>query len=137
MRTATAAVIACLFALTACGSDSAPTAANKPTATPSPTARWEDKFLAAIEDADIPSWSETPPPDSELLDFPTKWCSELEAGHSVEYLFGMDGANLYPVGLEWGTEKTDAYEVLVIGVTAHCPQYRDQVTKELREVGAY
>lgn len=131
IRTAAAAAVLLLAALTACGGSDEPAAKPKPTRTASP----EDKFVAALAEADIPSWKDNAPSYNELHAYPPKWCAALDEGHSVEYLFGESG--LYPVGQEWGTKKTDAYKVLVLGVTAFCPEHRKQVTEELRESGDY
>lgn len=70
--------------------------------------------------------------------FPTLWCNELEAGHSVEWMFDItDGGGLYPIGEEWGTAKPDAYELLVAGVKAYCPESLGAVQEELRASGEY
>ncbi|HEX2656708.1 MAG TPA: hypothetical protein VHU40_00485 [Polyangia bacterium] len=129
--TITAAGIAALL-LTACSSGSPPTAKAKPT--PSATSA-EDKFVAAMAKADIKSWEDKGPSYDELHAYPKQWCAGLDEGHSVEWLLGDGG--LYPIGEDWGTKIDDARKVLVLAVTAHCPEYRDEVTQELRESGEY
>ncbi|MFE7243714.1 hypothetical protein [Streptomyces sp. NPDC057580] len=66
---------------------------------------------------------------------PPEWCLDLKDGHSVDYLF--DANEAYPIGPEWGTKRADANELLLLGVSTHCPEYRDQVTEELRATGQY
>lgn len=136
MRTRTAAALLLLAALAAgCGSDgdAKPKATPKPT--PTPTVGPEEKFLTSAHASDFDSWKAKGPTDEELVTYPPQWCSELKAGHSVEYILGMQGANLYPIGTDWGTAKPDAQELVVLGVTAYCPELRAQVTDELREGG--
>lgn len=131
MRTRTAAVTAVLLlaALTGCGSDG--------DAKPTPTVGPEEKFLTSVHASDFDSWKAKGPTDVELVAYPPQWCAELTAGHSVEYILGMQGANLYPIGADWGTAKPDAQELVVLGVTAYCPELRAQVTDELRDSGGF
>lgn len=131
MRTRTALASAGIIValLTGCASSQAP---PKPKPTPA-----SDKFLGAIVDHPIHSWDDNGPTQKELLAYPKKWCAGLEEGHSVKYLFSSDGADLYPIGWDWGTEKADAHKVLLMAVDAYCPKYRNQVTKELRESGDF
>jgi hypothetical protein len=129
-RTATAALAAVLLLTAGC------TGSSGDKAEPAPTVSKEDKFLADLNDTDITSWNDKRPADEEILLFPEDWCAGLKKGHSVEYLFG-DGGGLYPIGSDWGTKKDDAYTVLVLAVTAYCPEHRDAVTEELRESGDY
>ncbi|MEI5100316.1 hypothetical protein RB200_19535 [Streptomyces sp. PmtG] len=130
-RTSLALLAACLLAgATACGGDDEPsTKASAP-----PTVSKEDRYLAATEEI---AFNGTPSTE-ELLAYPPQWCKELSAGHGVEWLFDMfDGGNLYPMGDEWGTKKTDANELLVAGVKAYCPENRSAVLEELRTAGEY
>lgn len=130
-RTALASLTAVLLlALTACSSNDEPSA-GKPAATTAP----EDEFLANAKAANFDSWKAAAPPDAELAAFPSKWCVELKAGHGAAYILGNDA--LYPIGQNWGTAKPDAQELLVLGITAYCPEYRDQITQELRDSGTY
>lgn len=135
MRTRTAAAALLLLAALAvgCGSDGD----AKPKATPTPTVGPEEKFLAAVHASDFDSWKAKGPTDAELVAYPPQWCAELKAGHSVDYILGMQGANLYPIGSGWGTAKPDAQELVVLGVTAYCPELRAQVTDELRDSGGF
>lgn len=131
---AAAGLLAAAVLLTGCsGSSGQAEAKPKPSKTASP----KEKFLRAVHDADFASWADKAPTDEELLGFPKQWCDGLAAGHSVNYLFSLRGENLYPAGMDWGTEKSDADELLVLGVTAYCPEYRDQVTQELKDAGEY
>lgn len=77
------------------------------------------------------------PTDTELAAYPPKWCTGLDGGHSVAWLFSSGGGGLYPIGQDWGTVKKDAYTLLVAGVRAYCPKQLDTVTQELRETGEY
>ncbi|MDJ0460601.1 hypothetical protein [Streptomyces sp. H27-C3] len=137
MRRTAAAIITVLLAasLTGCGSSTNDKAATK--APPTPTVSKDDQFLEAVHAATFDSWATEGPTDEELLEYPPQWCTELEAGHSVEYLFGMSEANLYPIGEGWGTKKVEANELLVMGVKTHCPKLRVQVTDELRDSGEF
>ena len=133
-RLTTAAAAALLLALTGCGSEPD---SNKPaaSATPSPSVDREAEFLADVKAASFASWKTAAPPDAELVTYPMRWCNEFEAGHSVAYIIGDE--SLYPIGQTWGTAKADAQELIVLAVTSYCPQYRDQVTEELRGSGQY
>lgn len=131
-RTALAALAAALcLGLTACGSDEL--AANKPAASATPTTSPSAAFLASVKAANFESWATAAPTDEELTALPPRWCTELKAGHSAAYI--LDDESLYPIGQTWGTAKPDAQELLVLGVTAYCPEHREQVTKELRASG--
>jgi len=103
--------------------------------TASPTTSPEEEFLADAKGAAFDSWKTAAPTDTELTAFPPQWCAELKAGHGVAYI--LDDGSLYPIGQTWGTAKADAQELVVLGVTAYCPEYRDQVTQELRDSGTY
>ncbi len=134
MRHTTALLAVGLLAcLTACGSsgDDKPAAA-KPKA--KPTVSKDDQFLNVALDLE---YTDGRPTNAELLEFPPKWCKELEAGHSVKYMFDMSGPDLYPYGLTWGLKDEAAYELLVAGVRVYCPTYRDQVVEELQASGKY
>lgn len=130
-RTTTASLLLAGLLLTGCSSDTG-TADPKPAPTRSPA----DEFLGSIVDHPIHSWDDNGPTQKELLAYPEQWCAGLADGHSVAYMFSLDGG-MYPIGNEWGTKKTDAQKVLVLGVTAYCPEYRGEVLKELRENGEY
>lgn len=122
---------ACLLALTGCssGSDEADAKPSK-----SPAVSRELSYLAAARDI---TYNGTPS-TQELLAYPPKWCEGLEAGHSVEWLFDMTGGgSLYPIGMEWGTAKADANELLVVGVKNYCPGQAAAVQEELRASGEY
>ncbi|MCF3136666.1 hypothetical protein [Streptomyces olivochromogenes] len=129
-RTTMLLTVALLASLTACGSrDTGRYVAADPKATPTGTK--EDRYLKSA--ASLP-YTEGHPTDEELLAFPPKWCADLALGHSVEYLF-FNGPKLYPVGQDWGMMQKDANELLIIGVTVYCPEYREQVLKDLRSAG--
>lgn len=137
-RTTLAACLLALAALTAgCSSDDS--ADSKPTAeaSASPTQDPGEAFTSAVTAANLDSYAETAPPAEELAEFPPQWCDALDSGHSVEWLFSVQQGNLYPIGMTWGTEKSDAYEVLVLGVKTHCPEHSDAVLEELRDNGLY
>ncbi|HEY9441645.1 MAG TPA: hypothetical protein VIQ25_00255 [Gemmatimonadales bacterium] len=135
-RTATILLAACLLPLTACSGGS-----DKTDAKPSPTktVSKEDTFLNAVHAAHIKSWTDKGPIDAELVVYPPEWCKGLDAGHSVKWLFTMfgDGGGAYPIGNDWGTYKTDANAVLVMGVKAYCPANLPAVREELRASGEY
>ncbi|AOP46094.1 hypothetical protein [Streptomyces lydicus] len=130
IRTAAIAVLAAGLLLTACGSDQAEQRA-KPSRAPS------DEFLGAIVDHPVHSWDDKGPTQRELLAYPPKWCEALKQGHSVDYLFSAAQGRLYPIGEDWGTEKSDAYQVLIMAVKAYCPPYHGRVVQELRDSGVY
>lgn len=130
-----AALLAAGLLATGCSSNSSDTADPKPS--PSKTLSPEQKFLKSVHSAHFTSWADTGPTDDELLTYPDRWCQALEVGHSVKHMFGLRGENLYPVGMDWGTEKSEANELLVLAVTAYCPQYREKVTEELAATGEY
>lgn len=135
--TATLAVaMAGLLALTGCSSSSG----AKPAATassPVPTVPVRDQFLQAINAANIESWGKVGPSDDELAAFPDQWCTQLAYGHSVKWMFDTSQGDLYPIGQDWGTTKTDAYKVLVMAVGFYCPERKKQVLDELRASGDY
>lgn len=134
----TALTVGLLLALTACGTaDNPPSTpsdkggAEASTATSSP----EQQFLTDAKAAGFDSWKTEGPTDAELATYPPQWCTELKGGHGVAYI--LDDGDLYPIGPTWGTKKAEAQELVVLGVTAYCPEYRDQVTQELRDSGTY
>jgi hypothetical protein len=132
---ATLLAAALLLAVTGCSSNGS-SSGNKPAAkpSPSPTISKKDQYLKAAHSITFNG----APSDTELLVFPMLWCQELETGHSVEWMFDITGGGgLYPVGEEWGTAKPDAYELLVAGVKAYCPESLDAVQEELRASGEY
>lgn len=134
-HTAAILLTAGMLALTGCGAAASGTDA-KPGA--SPTADPSEKFINSIIDAHLDSYADGIPAADELTAFPPQWCSALDAGHSVEWMFDeTNGGGLYPVGENWGTEKTDAYQLVVLGVQVYCPKHAAAVKKELRESGAY
>lgn len=45
--------------------------------------------------------------------------------------------DLYPIGEHWGTEKTDAYQLVLLGTKTHCPKYTTDVRNDLRDSGEY
>ena len=135
MRRTTTAAIAATLLLTLTGCSSDPTEAEPGTPSPSASTSPEQRFLADAKGANFGSWKTTAPTDAELALYPDQWCAELKAGHSVAYI--LDDEALYPIGQTWGTAKADAQELVVMAVTAYCPEYRDQVTEELRNSGQY
>lgn len=137
-RTTTALLLAAALALAGCsssGDDSKPAA--KPSASTTPSADPAPAFMSSVEAAHLDSYATGIPAWQELSAFPPKWCAGLEQGHSVAWLFDMSAGGLYPVGEDWGTEKSDAYQVLVLGVKAYCPARLAGVQEELRALGVY
>ncbi|NUK27620.1 hypothetical protein [Streptomyces lunaelactis] len=136
MRTKTlAAILLLLVGLAGCGSDGGED--TKPAAKPTVTANPDQQFLTAVRTRAFESWKDKGPTDEELAPYPAQWCAKLQAGHSVDYLLSLQGANLYPIDMDWGTAKPDAQELVVLGVESHCPALRAQVTQELRDSGGY
>lgn len=129
--TTTTLLLAAGLTLAGCGAshDEAKSSNTKP----SPTVSKEGQFLKAARQI---TFNGTPS-DEALLAFPPKWCDDLDAGHSVEWIFGLRGGNLYPVGEDWGTVKQDADALLVAGVKAYCPRNAKSVAGELRASGGY
>ncbi|MFF3324985.1 hypothetical protein [Streptomyces sp. NPDC002889] len=134
-RTAIATVALLVAALAGCSSGAETDA--KPVAKKSPSLSPEQQFLGAVHDRNFESWREKGPMDVEIRQYPPKWCAEFEKGHSVDHTLGLDGAHLYPIGMEWGTLEADAHEVVVLGVKYYCPELLDQVTNDLRQSGDY
>jgi hypothetical protein len=135
-HTVTAATAVLLLALTACGSngDSGDRKAASSTPSPSVSADPATEYLTAAHNIEFANGQ---PTDTELTAFPPKWCEGLDAGHSAEWLFSSGGGGLYPSGMDWGTVKRNAYQLLVAGVQAYCPTHTDTVTEELRATGEY
>lgn len=131
-RITTTALVVAALALAGCSSSS-DAADSKPS--PKPTVDKRETFLAAARSAGFKSWTEKPPSDDELAGFPSEWCAALDEGHSADWLFNEGG--LYPYGMDWGTKKPEAYQLLVMGVRVYCPKHQGQVKAELRETGEY
>lgn len=133
-RTTTAGILAAVaLTLTACSSsDDSDQADTKPS--PSVTISKETQYITAARDI---TFNGTPS-DEELYAYPPQWCEALQSGHSVQWMFDMTGGgSLYPIGMEWGTAKADAHELLVVGVRAYCPKHLSAVQDELRSTGEY
>lgn len=135
-RTTTAALLTAVLLAGAAGCSSGDDADAKPTATASasPSLSAEDQFLRAAKTL---KFTGTQPGNAELVALPPQWCDELSAGHSVTYLFDDAEGGLYPYGSGWGMEKADAYELLVAGVKAYCPENAAAVVEELKASGEY
>ena len=134
MRRTIILLAACL-ALAGCSDSGGDTAASTPSPSPTPSVAPVIPFMKSVEGANFASYETGIPPFQELELFPPEWCKALGEGHSVEWLLGDGG--LYPVGQEWGTEKSDAYQLVVLGVRAYCPKNAAAVIEELRALGAY
>lgn len=134
MRHATVLLAACL-ALSGCSDSGGDTAASTPSPSVSPSVDPIVPFMKSIEDARFASYETGIPPFQDLELFPPEWCKALDAGHSVAWMLGE--GDLYPVGQEWGTEKSDAHQLVLLGVKAYCPKHADAVTGELRALGEY
>lgn len=136
-RTAITALLAAVtLALASCSGSSDAETEAKPSATP--TADPGDAFMTSVIDAHLDSWADgmiRVPARDELTVFPPQWCDELDAEHTVEWILGQP--DLYPVGESWGTEKSDAYQLVLLGTKAYCPKWTKQVRDELRESGEY
>ncbi|MEU2730101.1 hypothetical protein ABZ650_20530 [Streptomyces griseoviridis] len=138
MRNTTAVLLlAAGLALTGCstgGSASKAKAAGSPS--PTPSADPAVAFMAAVEKADFPSYEDGIPAYQELTEFPPKWCAALKEGHSVEWMLSNSGG-LYPIGMDWGTKKADAYQLVLLGSGSYCPEREAVVREELRGLGEY
>ena len=77
------------------------------------------------------------PQNSGQQPYPPRWCSAAKDGHSVDWMFDNDMDHYYPVGDNWGTVIDNARTLVVLGVTAYCPQYRDQIVKDLQSKNEY
>ncbi|GGV62805.1 hypothetical protein GCM10010277_68370 [Streptomyces longisporoflavus] len=137
MRRTTIAALAAaaLLTLTACGGDSGSKAEPQTSKSTAYKLRPEDQWVQSINSAGITSWADKSPSREELTAMPEGWCAALKAGHSVEWLLGE--GDLYPIGEDWGTEKGEAQELVVLGSAAYCPKFEKRVKAELRESGAY
>lgn len=133
IRTAVVALAAALL-LTACSSSSGTDA--KPTASPTHTVSKQTAFLNAVHAASIQSWATAAPGDDEIAVYPQQWCDQLAAGHSVDNILSVR-SGLYPSGSNWGTKIGDADQVLILAVTAYCPQYRAEVVQQAQAGGNY
>ena len=134
MRRTVLLLAACL-AVAGCSGSGGDTAASTPSPSVSPSVAPVIPFMKSVEKAQLASYETGIPPFQELEVFPPEWCTALGEGHSVEWLLGEGG--LYPIGQEWGTEKSDAYQLVVLGVRAYCPKREAAVTAELRAAGKY
>lgn len=134
MRATTITVLAAGLLLTGCGSGSGGDA--KASTSPTPTVSKQTVFLNAIHAAHIQSWGTTAPGDDEITVYPQQWCDQLAAGHSVNNILSVR-SGLYPSGSNWGTKIGDADQVLILGVTAYCPQYRAEVVQQAQAGGNY
>lgn len=138
-RTATTVLLAAgvLLTLTSCGTDdgphkSEPKASNSTAYKLNPADQWRQSINAA----GITSWTDDAAPSTdELMAMPKDWCKALKAGHSVQWLLGEGG--LYPIGDDWGTGKSEAQKLVVLGTEAYCPKQTGRVKAELRETGGY
>jgi len=134
-RTTVALLAATLLLATGCGSSSDNKPDSQPSASATPSADPLVDFTRAVDHAKLASYATGIPAYQELEVFPPKWCKALDAGHSVEWMLGDGG--LYPVGWDWGTEKSDAYQLVVFGTRAYCPKHLAAVTDELKASGVY
>jgi hypothetical protein len=136
MRRTTTLLLAASLALAGCSpTDSEEKADAKPSV--SPTTDPGEMFVTSVIEAHLDSYATGVPAADELKRFPPEWCKARDAGHSVDWMFDMFQGGLYPIGESWGTEKSDAFEVLVLGVKAYCPKHSKELLAELRETGKY
>jgi hypothetical protein len=123
-------------ALTGCGGS-----ADKPDAKAKPKISPRTAFLKEVHAHKDDFWpaDENPAPtDAQIAAYPPRWCSAAAEGHSVDWMFDMDNMDhYYPVGDDWGTVIDNARTLVVLGVTAYCPKYRDQIVKDLQSKGEY
>ncbi|MCX4233514.1 hypothetical protein [Streptomyces ortus] len=135
--TVTAVLLATVLALAGCGTDnSGEKASAKPS--PRPSAEPADVFMEAATDAHLDSWADgmiRVPAREELTAYPPQWCKQLDAAHTVSWI--LDQPDLYPIGENWGTEKSDAYQLVLLGTQAYCPKHTKQVRQDLRDSGEY
>lgn len=133
--------VSALFTLAACGSDGSgadDSGQAEPKASKSSDYKLNpaDQWRQSINDAGITSWTDDASPSTEELEaMPQDWCDALKDGHSVQWLLSDDG--LYPIGEDWGTEKSEAQKLVVLGAEAYCPKQVGRVKAELRETGGY
>jgi hypothetical protein len=133
MRRTTIILLAAALALAGCSTNSPH--GSKPALKPSPskTLSLGEQYLQTAHGINFNG----SPTDVELLVYPTEWCKQLDAGHSVTWLFSMSGGGLYPNGDQWGTDEADADTLLVAGVKAFCPANLSDVKEQLRAAGNY
>lgn len=131
--TTTAGLLAAGLLLAGCGSSSGDA---KATASPTHTVDKQTAFLNALHAASIQSWATAAPGDDEIAVYPQQWCDQLAAGHSVDNILSVR-SGLYPSGPNWGTKIGDADQVLILAVTAYCPQYRAEVVQQAQAGGNY
>ncbi|MGI5405166.1 hypothetical protein ACQEV9_00050 [Streptomyces chartreusis] len=131
-RTSTLLITACL-ALAGCANSSDGKATAEASA--SSSVDREGQFVTATQSLEFTTMR---PSNDELLTYPPRWCKELDAGHSVEWMFDIfDGGGLYPVAEGWGMEKPAANELLMAGVKVYCPKHLGTVRDQLRKSGEY
>lgn len=137
-RTATTILLtaSALLTLTSCGTDDNNTAEPKASKSTEYKLQSDDQWRQSINAAGITSWTDDAAPTGDELEaMPKDWCKALKAGHSAEWLFGEGG--LYPIGEDWGTKKTEAQKLVVLGAEAYCPKQAGRVKAELRKTGGY
>jgi hypothetical protein len=135
MRRTTTALLAGLLIAATASCSSGNSASSKPSASPSQSVEPVVPFMKSVEAANLPSYTDGIPAYQDLEQFPPKWCAALRDGHSVAWM--LDDGGLYPIGEDWGTQKADAYQLVLLGVEAYCPKYKGQVQGELRQLGVY
>ncbi|MEW2393030.1 hypothetical protein AB0933_32185 [Streptomyces venezuelae] len=137
-RAATTVLLATALTLTAAGCGTSEDSSDKPK--PSKSTEYklqpDDQWKQSINAAGITSWPEDAAPTvDEVEAMPKDWCKALKEGHSVKWLLGDGG--LYPVGDDWGTTKSEAHKLVVLGADAYCPKQAGRVKAELRKSGGY
>lgn len=130
MRRTTVLLLAAGLTLAGC-SDTSSTTDSKPS--PSKTVSKAEQYLNVAHGITYNG----SPSDTDLLVFPPKWCTALDAGHSVEWMLSIGGGGLYPAGDDWGTAKADAYTLVMSGTKEFCPRNLADVKEQLRSGGAY
>lgn len=133
--TAVTVLLGACLALAGCSQSSDNKPSTTPTTVSSPTADPGDAFITAVTNAHLPSYADGLPDPAELEAFPPSWCDALDAGHSVTWI--LDDNSLYPIGATWGTQKNDAYQLVLLGAEAYCPNRAGQVKDDLRAAGQY
>ncbi|KUL62424.1 hypothetical protein [Streptomyces sp. NRRL S-1521] len=137
-RTITTVLLAAgvLLTLTSCGTDGGTRAEPKPSKSTAYKLNPADQWRQSINAAGITSWTDDASPSTdELMAMPKDWCTALKDGHSVQWLLGDGG--LYPAGDDWGTTKSEAQKLVVLGAEAYCPKQTGRVKAELRKTGGY
>lgn len=136
-----AAVLLAALALTGCGGgdggdDSGRSSATGGGGMPVETTDPREEFLSALAEAEFESWAVDAPTDDEIAAFPEKWCRAAAAGHSVGWMLEGEGSDeLYPIGWTWGTEISDAEQVVIMGIMTHCPDRQADAIASLRDGG--